>query len=275
MQNVLNKFSLQKIDKLAPFIFFVLLLWLSWRVASLFWWFMAPPQIPTIQPVAMGSQQKVLPDIVRFSLFEERKTDPQAQQAANLPIKLEGVMLSNPRYLSSAMIRVDNKVSSYRVGAEIEGTNLSIAEVYWDRIVVRESGGQTREVLFGDNQPVQTASSPTSMISPIQDTPRAPETQTQAAIGNAIEQIQKDREQYLQQMGMNNAGGGFEISERTPPALRARLGLKPGDKVVSLNGQALGAGMNEAQLLEQMKKTGQAKIEIQRGEQTLTIQQNF
>lgn len=273
MQHWREKINLQKLDKLAPIVFFLLLLWLCWRIASLFWWFMAPPQTPTIQPVTLGSQQKMMPDIVRFSLFEEQGTDPTAQQQANLPIKLEGVMLSNPSYLSSAVIRVDNKASSYRVGAEIEGTGLSVAEVYWDRIVVREGNGQSREVLFGDAQPVST--NPSGDASSGQSAPNPPLNESQAAIGNAIENIQADREQYLQQMGVATGGHGFEISERTPPALRARLGLKPGDKIVSVNGQPIGSGMNEAQLLEQIRKTGQAKIEIQRGEQTLTIQQNF
>lgn len=273
MQHWREKINLQKLDKLAPIVFFLLLLWLCWRIASLFWWFMAPPQTPTIQPVTLGSQQKMMPDIVRFSLFEEQGTNPAAQQQANLPIKLEGVMLSNPSYLSSAVIKVDNKASSYRVGAEIEGTGLSVAEVYWDRILVRESNGQTREVLFGDAQP-ESANPPHNTNAGSASNP--PLNASQQAIGNAIENIQADREQYLEQMGVATGGHGlFEISERTPPALRARLGLKPGDKIVSVNGQPLSSGINEAQLLEQIRKTGQAKIEIQRGEQTLTIQQNF
>lgn len=275
MQNIKDKINLQKLDKLGPILFLLILIWLSWRIANLFWWFMAPPQVPTVQSVSLGSQQKVMPDIVRFSLFEEQGTDPQAEQKVNLPIKLEGVMLSNPRYLSSAVIRVDNKAVSYRVGSKIEGTDLTIAEVYWDHIVVREGNGQTREVLFGDLQ----ANSPSPLNNappPVQQTMPSAQNPTQAALGGAIDQIQNDREQYLQQMGVANGGrDGFEVSERTPPALRARLGLKPGDKVISINGQSVGVGTNEAQLLEQIRKTGQAKIEIQRGEQTLTIQQNF
>lgn len=274
MQNWLDKIKWQKLDRLAPFLFFILLLWLAWRLASLFWWFMAPPQAPTVQTVVLGSKQKILPDIVRFSLFQEQGNDPQAQQQnANLPIKLEGIMLSNPRYLSSAVIRVNDQPASYRVGVLIEGTNLTVAEVFWDHIVVRDSAGQTREVLFGDAQSNNGDSQNTVQSS---GQPAPANNQAQAALGSAIEQIQKDREQYLKEMGVGAlAGQGFEISERTPPALRARLGLKPGDRIVSVNGQAVGAGMNEAQLLEQIRKTGQAKIEIQRGEQTLTIQQSF
>ena len=284
MQQWLNKLKTTKLERFAPLIFLLLLIWLAWRIANLFWWFMAPPQPPTVQQVVMGAQQKTMPDIVRFSLFEEQGVNPQAQQE-NLPIKLEGVMLARPNYLSSAVIRLNNQATSYRVGTTIEGTSLTLTEVSWDRIVVREGNGSTREVLLGDasfslnNMDTNVDSNSANHIAaPNQNNvpPFVPPVSTpQNAIGNAIEQIQNDREGYLNQMGVAATGGGFEISERTPPALRARLGLKPGDRIVSVNGQSVGAGMNEAQLLEQMKKSGQAKIEIQRGEQTLTIQQSF
>ena len=261
----LSKFNLDKFDKLSPFVFFLILVWLTWRLASLVWWFVLPPQAPVVNHVVLGSQQKVLPDIVRFSLFEEQKTAPQAQQQANLPMKLEGVMLANPRYLSSAVIRVNNKASSYRVGQTIEETHFNVAEVYWDRVIVSDPSGQTQELLFGEQQAMQN-NAPSQV---------EPQNQNDHAIGGAIDNLQNNRDQYLAEMGVQAGQGGFEISERTPPALRARLGLKPGDKIVSVNGQPLASGMNEAQLLEQIRKTGQAKIEIQRGEQTLTIQQNF
>ena len=262
-----EKLNLDKLDKLSPFIFFILLVWLTWRLASLVWWFVLPPQAPTVNHVVLGSQQKVLPDIVRFSLFEEQKTAPQAQQQLNLPMKLEGVMLANPRHLSSAVIRVNNKVESYRIGQTIEESSFSLVEVYWDRVMVSDSSGQNRELLFGE-QAMQTPQNNTSSNV-------TPQNQTDNAIGSAIDNLQNNREQYLAEMGVQAGQSGFEISERTPPALRARLGLKPGDRIVSVNGQPLASGMNEAQLLEQIRKTGQAKIEIQRGEQTLTIQQNF
>lgn len=278
MQQWFAKFDLQKLDKLAPILFLILLLWLSWRLANLFWWFVAPPQLPTIQPVILGSQQAVLPNIVRFSLFEEQGKNPQAQQTQmNVSLKLEGVVLANPQYLSSAVIRVDNKVQTYRVSKPIESTDFTLAEVYWDRVIVRDGSGQTREVRFGDSnnptgRPISGATHSQHSSNPPISSPQSEQSQ---AISQAIEQLQQDREQYLSNMGVNAGQNGFEITDRTPPALRARLGLRAGDRIVSVNGQTIGAGTNEAQLLEQIRRTGQAKIEIQRGNQTMTIQQNF
>ncbi|EPK2779245.1 PDZ domain-containing protein, partial [Acinetobacter baumannii] len=53
------------------------------------------------------------------------------------------------------------------------------------------------------------------------------------------------------------------------------LGLRPGDRIVSLNGQTVGQGQTDVQLLEQARRAGQVKIEIKRGDQVMTIQQNF
>ena len=136
MQQWLEKIEWQKLNKLAPVVFFILVLWLCWRLANLFWWFVAPPQLPTIQPVILGSQQAVMPNIVRFSLFEEQGTSPQSQ--SDIPLKLQGVVLASPRHLSSAVIHAGNLSASYRVGATIEGTRFTLTDVYWDRVMVRE-----------------------------------------------------------------------------------------------------------------------------------------
>lgn len=282
IQQWLARFNAEKLNKLAPVLFFILMLWLCWRLANLFWWFASPPKAPTIQPVVLGSQQVRMPDIVRFSLFEEQGQNPQAQQA-NLRVKLEGVVLASPSYLSSAVLRVNNTAGSYRVGETIDETNMTLVEVYWDRVFIRESSGQTREVKFGDetstaNTPPPAQGSSSSQQRNQPTTAQQPNTENKRsdrAIDQAIEKLKQDREQYLGQMGVTTGQNGFEVTDQTPAALRARLGLKAGDKILSVNGQALSSGVNEAQLLEQVRQAGQAKIEIQRGDQTMTIQQSF
>ena len=58
-------------------------------------------------------------------------------------------------------------------------------------------------------------------------------------------------------------------------ALRNKLGLQPGDRIMSLNGQTVGQGQTEAQLLEQARREGQVRLEIKRGDQVMTVQQDF
>ncbi len=68
----------------------------------------------------------------------------------------------------------------------------------------------------------------------------------QSEINRAIQQMQENKDQYLQNMGVSAAEGGPEVTSRTPAALRNRLGLRPGDRILSLNGQTLSQGTNRS-----------------------------
>jgi general secretion pathway protein C len=98
---------------------------------------------------------------------------------------------------------------------------------------------------------------------------------SQSALGQAIQQMQENREQYLKNMGVSGGSDGYEISDRTPTNLKNTLGLRSGDRILSINGQTVGQGLSEVQLLEQVRREGHAKIEIKRGDQVMTIQQSF
>ena len=51
--------------------------------------------------------------------------------------------------------------------------------------------------------------------------------------------------------------------------------MRAGDRILSVNGQRVGQGQNDVQLLEQARRDGQVKIEIKRGDQVMTVQQSF
>ena len=61
----------QKLDKLSPLVLALLILWLCWKLASLFWWVVAPPQPMQFDRVELGSQQARVPNISSFALFNE------------------------------------------------------------------------------------------------------------------------------------------------------------------------------------------------------------
>ena len=188
-------------------------------------------------------------------------------------------MVGHPNQFSSAVIKVNDQADRYRVGESIAPTSYQLAEVHWDRVVLRQNNGTTRELQFKgiENGLDQSIVQPAATSLPTtnnQVTPSMP-SQEQNALGQAVQKIQQDRDQYLKDMGVNAASGGYEVTTRTPAALRSKLGLQPGDRIMSLNGQAVGQGQSDAQLLEQARREGQVKIEIKRGDQVMTIQQNF
>ena len=274
----IQQLNWKQADRAAPILLVLLILYLCWKLASIFWLLVAPPQVMQVEPIALGSQQAQVPNIAAFALFQEVGGRTAADESANL--LLQGVMVGYPSQFSSAVIKMNEVADRYRVGENIANTSYQLAEVYWDRVLLRQSNGTTRELKFKgienglDQSIVQPVANASSSSSNNQVT-QIPQSQEQNALGQAVQKIQQDREQYLKDMGVNAGGEGYEVTSRTPTALRSKLGLQPGDRIMSLNGQAVGQGQSDAQLLEQARREGQVKIEIKRGDQVMTIQQDF
>ncbi|NHB59163.1 PDZ domain-containing protein [Acinetobacter sp. 194] len=280
IKNSLEHLNWQKIDVLAPLVLFVLILMLCWKLASLFWWIIAPPQVIQAEPVVLGSQQAQIPNISSFALFQE-----ESQINENLNFQLQGVVIGVPRTLSSAVIKVNDVPDRYVIGDKIEGSAYELSEVYWDHIVLTSSSGAIKEIKFQGienlDQPItldqnKGSASPVNPNAPAGQVNQNQNNSNQNILGNAINQIEENREQYLKNMGVNATNGqGYEVSDQTPAALRNKLGLRAGDRILSLNGQTVGQGQTEAQLLEQVKKEGKVKIEVKRGDQVMTFQQDL
>ncbi|KGH46209.1 MULTISPECIES: type II secretion system protein N [Acinetobacter] len=278
--NDLKNIELKQIDRAAPVVLLLLILYLCWKLAALFWLLIAPPQAMQLDRVELGSQQAQIPNIGAFSLFQEVGQSVGAIETTN--IILQGVVVASPSYNSSAVLKINDQVDRYRVGEMLANSGFELAEVYWDRVILRRSTGATQEVLFkglenGLNQPIvpETSASSSSMPAMPSNSGMPEQPSPQNEIGRAIQQMQENKDQYLQNMGVSAADGSYEVTSRTPAALRNRLGLRPGDRILSLNGQTLSQGQTEAQLLEQARREGQVKLEIKRGDQVMTIQQDL
>ncbi|MFV5590306.1 type II secretion system protein N [Acinetobacter variabilis] len=273
--------DLKQTERIAPILLFLLILYLCWKLAALFWLLVAPPQAMQIDQVELGSQQAQVPNISAFSLFQETTYAANTVETAN--IVLQGVVVASPSYNSSAVLKINDQSDRYRVGEVLGNSGFTLAEVYWDRVILRKSSGATQEILFkglenGLNQPIvpDTSAASSNSMPPIHTESGMPEQPSpQSEINRAIQQMHENKDQYLQNMGVSAADGGYEVTSRTPAALRNRLGLRPGDRILSLNGQTLSQGQTEAQLLEQARREGQVKLEIKRGDQVMTIQQDL
>lgn len=102
------------------------------------------------------------------------------------------------------------------------------------------------------------------------------DTGAKNAIGSAVTGLQQNPASYLSQMGVSATGQGYLVTDSMPAGLKNRLGLQTGDKVLSVNGQTVGQNpAQDAQLLQQVQQSGQAQIQVQRGDQTVTVRQSF
>lgn len=272
----LEKIQWQKIDRTAPLVLLLLILVLCWKLAAMLWWVIAPPQLIQPEQVTMGSKQLQAPNISSFALFYETGADTNSSND-NIDMHLQGVMVASPSRNSTAVIKVGETAERYIIGQLVDGTAYRLAAVYWDNVVLKNNSGSTKVLKFSgitdlyQPQPNQETLTQSSNPPPI-----VAEPGSKSAIGQAIEQMSDDREEYLKKMGVNTGGGqGYEVTEQTPAALRNKLGLRPGDRILSLNGKSVGQGQSDVQLLEQAKREGQVKIEIQRGDQVMTFQQSL
>ncbi len=286
MMSLKEKFehiSWKKTEHIAPIALLILILALCWKLASIFWWVVAPPQVMQPEQVSLGSQQVQVPNISSFSLFNEVGANSSADDS--VAMVLQGVVVSYPARFSSAVIKVKETADRYVVGDTIEGTSYTVSEVYWDHVVLSQNGSNGKELRFTglDNlyQPLPNNASGQNTSMPSNGPEQTPQpsqqsNQNQNALGQAIDRMNENREQYLKNMGVNTSNGqGYEVTEQTPAALRNKLGLRTGDRILSLNGQSVGQGQSDVQLLEQAKREGKVKIEIKRGDQVMTIQQSL
>ncbi|WP_111861017.1 type II secretion system protein N [Acinetobacter sp. CFCC 10889] len=282
IKDQLEQVSWKKLDKLAPLVLLLLILAISWKLAAMFWWTIAPPQVMQSEAVQLGAQQPQVPNISSFALFyEANKSEAQADES--IPMQLQGVVVGYPSRNSSAVIKVNEVADRFIVGQNIENSGYELSEVYWDRVVLRQASGATRELKFNSlgnlYQPLEPSQSAANDVAPVQVPAATPETSpnnNQTALSQAIEKMNQDKDQYLKNMGVNTQGGqGYEVTDQTPSALRNKLGLRSGDRIISLNGQAVGQGQSDVQLLEQAKRDGKVRIEIKRGDQVMTIQQSL
>jgi general secretion pathway protein C len=278
----IKQLDLKQADRIAPVALAIAILVLCWKLAALLWLLLAPPQVMQIERVELGSQQAQVPNISAFSLFQEASNTSATDQQLNMT--LQGVVQGYPSQFSSAVIKVNEVADRYRVGEPILGSNYSLSEVYWDRVILRTSSGAVRELQFkgmenGLDQPIVPEVKPNAQNGNVGDSSsnNTGNNQPSSAIGQAVQRIQENRDQYLQDMGIGASGNGngYEVTARTPVGLRNKLGLQPGDRIMSLNGQTVGQGQTEAQLLEQARREGQVKLEIKRGDQVVTVQQDL
>lgn len=141
-------------------------------------------------------------------------------------------------------------------------------------------------IQHGSPQPAPMPANPTnsmtnSVANSIPSNPNSnvgnnPNSPAQAALSNAATALQQNPASYLNSMGVTATAQGYQVTDAMPAGLRARLGLQSGDKVISVNGQNVGQNPNtDAQILQQVQQSGNAQIQVQRGEQVITIRQSL
>lgn len=284
------------LNRLSPLALLLSLLWLCWVLAQLLWLLLAPPTAPRLPVVALQPTaiQTVPQDT--YMVF----ANPIPQVPVNQPppdVKVQGVMVATPAHLSSAILLMNGISQGYGINDPLANSGYTLAAVFWDKVMIADANGQTMDIPLREpmqlDQPNAFANSATGMMPQTLATLPTDVDDFGVDVGgfnggehhdlggvNAFEQAAEELRHnpagYLSRMGVMAVGDGYQVTDAMPSDIKNRLGLESGDRVISVNGQSVGSNpMQDADVIQQVQQSGTASIQVQRGEQVITIRQQF
>jgi len=233
------------------------LLSLSWALAQ-GTWRIAQPGSPAV--TREGAEPLDLSALTRVQLFGASGS-PQAETSlapTNLNLTLTGVV-ARPVGGCALVIVQGQPESAFCAGEELT-PGVRLDKVERDRILIMRNG--TLETV-----PLKDLDKQANLIAP--PPPPMPIVQPSASGASVV-----DRRQLQQQMGkpeflsqaliVPNPGGGFLVRQIQPGSLYEKLGLKPGDVIRNVNGQALTSMDDVMRLYQQFGSAQRVLVEVQR-----------
>ena len=211
----------------------------------------------------------------------------ESLQETRLSLELVGVFVADDAPASAALVaRRGQLAERYRVGERLPG-NAVLAEVYRDRVVI--SRGGVRELIRFDPRQGQefvpsvathrdggAAGFAEPKAEPEAPTAEVADARSAEELLNSYQdELATDPVKLLATLGLAEApaddGGGYVIGAVADrPELKA-TGLQRGDRIISVNGQAVGDPESDRLELQKVVALGTASIEVQRGERRFVL----
>jgi general secretion pathway protein C len=239
-------------------------------------WLIAKPPLPPLvvaqsTPHAAQSTFSLQP-LLASHLFGQVSQELTGGRLDNLPISSLNLVLTGVIASASggfALISVNGQPQEpFAVGQTVTG-GAELQVVYPDRVVIRRNGVLESLLLEGaDKTPAEQWTLPAST------------SRLASAPGNIVKEtganrylVERDQlaaqfrtPDLLKQATMVPSGnGGFLVKQMQPGSLYEKLGLRPGDVIKSINGQALNSMEDAMRLYQQMTTIGDVQMEIMRG----------
>ena len=232
------------------------LLSLSWALAQ-GTWRIAQPGSPAVS--GASAEPLDLSALTRAQLFGAAASQAEASLApTNLNLTLTGVV-ARPVGGCALVIVQGQPESAFCAGEELT-PGVRLDKVERDRILILRNGAL-------ETVPLKDVDKHANLIAPAP--PSLPIVQ-QSGSGSAV----VDRRQLQQQMGkpeflsqaliVPNPGGGFLVRQIQPGSTYEKLGLKPGDVIKNVNGQALASMDDVMRLYQQFGSAQRVLVEVQR-----------
>lgn len=240
-----------------------------------------------------ASNDTNIDNIVDLNLFGNAAYKPVKTEAeedvtdapeTSLDLVLSGVVSSTDPDRGAAVIAYRNIQGTYAVGDKIEGTNVTLDEIYVDRVIIKNR--LTRETLMLDgidfeeankkrvqnaNQNQSQVNTPRNLLAQNQDT----RNQAQA-LRQARQKLAQEPASFTDMISLapHRVDGqliGFRVTPGAKPALFNSVGLKSGDIVIQLNGLDLTNLQQSSEAITQLREADSLQLEVLRNGEYLSL----
>lgn len=196
-------------------------------------------------------------------------------------LSLKGILSATQADVSVALISVSDVQSLYRAGDLLSET-LVVESVAADHVVIRSGNGLI--TLRFDEMAEQADEPPDNVpgaenindrlrnaaIAADQIARSGPPETTAEYIAFWRRKIRKNPQEVLNKIGLESTDDGYRIAQNHNRGVRL-AGLLAGDLVRSINGRTLGNPDEDSRAYDAIAASGQARLEVQRGDKTLTF----
>jgi general secretion pathway protein C len=248
------------------------------------------PQASTVQSASSSVQRAAVPPYSDFQSITKRnlfQTGTAAKKSkedivldsleeTELKLKLWGTVAADNSRLSFAIIEDETKREQnvYKIDDTIQ--NATVKMILADKVVLSVSGRD--EVLQLERRSSGSSSSARSTTSSVRATAsRNATTTTRISLRRTqVESAMENLTELMTQITIKpyNEGGveGLSLSNIKANSLFRRMGLRNGDVLVAVEGQALTSADQAYQLYESLKTSDSASVEINRRGRARVIQ---
>ncbi|GEM_PF-135702 len=241
------------------------------------------PELPRLEETESGASTETIRyqqvrDWALFGTWEDQQGGGTGDQPVDAPetrlqLKLLGVFQTGEQGQSPGAIIAEQGDNGklYRVGDRLPG-NARLEQVHADRVILRRQGQlETLKLespsLDGGVQAVERSGEQQRSGGRRDGSNESRDGDSPAMSGD----VEQQRERIIRGLGLESSNEGYVIGESAPAQLLDRVGLKPGDVVVSVNGHNVGQKKADLAALKEYHDKGSARVVIQRGSQRFTV----
>jgi general secretion pathway protein C len=268
---------------LPPWVSLVLVVVIAWKLAGIVWSLVPGPAVgtPVVAPaspqstVTAATANADTQSIVAAHIFgeaspeDELAAQPVAEETDNLEetrltnLSLKGTVAATPNDRAVAIIADGaNDEEVYAIGDSI-GSGATLHAVYADRVVLNENGVLTNLKLpreFPESAPTPTRRNTTSVSRAAR-----PSTSIQSVVAQNVSKLADviRPTPYF----VNGQQQGYRVYPGRNREQFSALGLRPGDLIKDIDGQALNDPNQAMQIFESLNNADQVSVTVERNGQ--------